>query len=173
MHLNTTKNKRWNGKIDTLKADYLKEVMRQMETYGDRVQFGLIGTGQRPDYLVINSADKKMAFDGSTHLLRSKAEELVGNNISGIFTLDQVKFAIAGEGIRATAATRMSRVVKNSSSAAAVKVNVIDTEKYEYFKNNRQTLPADIREYSEEISTLMQKGMSVEDAFGDILRRYF
>ncbi|MFC5475048.1 hypothetical protein [Paraherbaspirillum soli] len=173
--MNTTRNKRWNGKIETLKPDYLNDVMGKMVAYGDRVQFGLTGPGQRPNYQVINTAGKKMAFDSNSHLLQPKEDEFVGSNATGIFTLDQVKLAIAGGGKTSTT-TRTSRVGSGStrSSTATIKAkDLVDTAKYEYFKNNRQTLPASIGEYSDEITDLMKKGMSAEDAFGDVIKRYF
>jgi hypothetical protein len=175
--LNTKRTKRWNGQIDTLAADYLKDVMGQMVTYGDRVQFGLSGSGQRPNYQVINAADKKMAFDSNNHLLHPQEHEFDGPNATRVFTLDQVKAAIVGGGRTASAATRVSRAGstgRTRGTTAAVKVkDVIDTEKYEYFKNNRQTLPASIGEYSAVITELMKKGMSAEQAFGEIVKQHF
>lgn len=175
--MNTTRSKRWNGKIETLAADYLKDVIEQMETYGDRVQFGLNGPGQRPIYQVTNTAGKKMAFDQNNHLLHPKDDELTGPNISGIFTISQIKNARASVGIRATsAATKAGRTSTSGAprtTSAAAKTAVLDTEKYEYFKNNRQTLPPTITQYSAEISALMKNGMSAEAAFNDVLTRYF
>lgn len=173
--MNTPRSKRWNGKIDTLAADYLKDVIVQMETYGDRVQFGLNGPGQRPNYQVTNASGKKMAFDSNNHLLHPKDDELTGSNISGMFTLAQIQTARSSVGIRVTAGASSSRSSSTGprTTSAAAKANLLDTAKYEYFKANRQTLPASITEYSEEISNLMKKGMSAEDAFGDVLKRYF
>jgi hypothetical protein len=173
--LKTTRSKRWNGEIGTLSADYLNDVMKQMAAYGDRVQFVLTGTGQRPSYQVINTVGKKMAFDSNNHLFHPEADEFVGSNASGIFTLDQIKSAIAGGATRAGTGTRVSRVGSGGrgSTAAARAKELIDTEKYAYFKNNRQTLPPAIGEHSEEITELMAKGMSVEEAFGDVIKRHF
>lgn len=174
--MTTTRSKRWNGKIETLAADYLKDVITQMETYGDRVQFALNGPGQRPNYQVTNAAGKKMAFDQNNHLMHPKEGEFVGSNVSGLFTLAQVTSAKSSVGVRASAGTKVSRTSSGSAprtTSAAAKANLLDTEKYEYFKNNRQTLPPAIKEHSEEISDLMKKGMSAEDAFGDVLKRYF
>lgn len=176
--MNTKRNKRWNGQIDTLTADYLKDVMGQMQTYGDRVQFSLSGSGPRPHYQVINAFDKKIAFDSNNHLLHPQAHEFDGPNATRVFTLDQIKAAIVGVG-RASTPTRVSRTGSGNgsssrSSTAAVKVkDVIDTEKYEYFKNNRQNLPASIGEYSAVITELMKKGMSAEQAFGEIIKQHF
>ncbi len=175
--LNTTRNKRWNGKIDTLAVDFLKEVAVQMASYGDRVQFSLNGAGQKPNYQVINSSDKKMVFNGGNHLFDSKADDFLGSNTTGILTVEQVKAAIAGVGLKASAAARSTRASSGSSSrpvtAAAKAQDLVNTEKYEYFKTNRQTLPAAIGEYSDEIATLMRNGMSAADAFGDVVKRYF
>lgn len=170
--MNTTRNKRWNGKIDTLAAGYLNDVKEKMEAYGDRVQFRLGGSGERPNYQVMNTADKKMAFDSNNHLVHPKAGEYVGSNASGVFTLDQIKAAIAGGGSRASA--RVSRVGSSRSGTAAVKVkDLVDAEKYEYFKNNRQTLPPGIGEHSAEITELMKNGMAAQDAFAEVVKRHF
>lgn len=175
--MNTTKTKRWNGKIETLAADYLKDVIVQMETYGERVQFALNGPGQRPNYQVTNTAGKKMAFDQNNHLLHPKDDEFTGSNISGIFTLAQIKTAKSSVGVRATAGTRAARPGTSGTAprttSAAAKASLLDAEKYEYFKAHRQTLPPAIKEYSNEISELMKKGMSAEAAFNDVLARYF
>jgi hypothetical protein len=171
--LNTTRNKRWNGKIDTLAADYLNDVKGKMEAYGDRVQFRLGGSGERPNYQVMNAADKKMAFDSNNHLVHPKAGEYVGSNASGVFTLDQIKAAIAGVGIRASAGARVSRVVGSSRTAAVKVKDLVDAEKYEYFKNNRQILPPGIGEHSVEITELMKNGMAAQDAFAEVVKRHF
>ncbi len=174
--MNTTRNKRWNGKIETLKADYLNDVIRQMEAYGDRVQFKLNGSGERPSYQVINTAGKKMAFDSNNHLLHPRADEFVGPNASGVFALAQIKTALAGGGVKTSAGIRVSRVGSGSSRSSTVAVkakDLVDVEKYEYFKNNRQTLPPRIGEHSDEITELMKNGLSAEDAFGEIVKRHF
>ncbi len=173
--MNTTKNKRWNGKLETLKADYLTDVLGQMASYGDRVQFALNGPGQRPHYQVINTVGKKMAFDSNNHLLHPQADEFAGSNASGVFTLDQIKSTMAG-GAKAGVAPRVSRVGSGSTRnpTAAVKAkDLVDTEKYEYFKNNRQTLPPRIGDHSAEITELMKKGFSAEEAFGEVVKRHF
>ncbi len=170
--MKTTRTKRWNGKIDTLPADYLRDVMTQMATYGDRVQFGLSGTGQGPNYQVINTAGKKMAFDSKNHLLHPVADEFASGNVTGVFTLDQVKTAMAGGGGTSSTGTR-SRVGSSSRTAAVKVKDIVDTEKYEYFKNNRQALPPTIGEHSEEITTLMKKGMSAEEAFAEVVKLHY
>lgn len=172
--MKTTRTKRWNGKIDTLAADYLQDVLGQMATYGDRVQFGLSTTGQRPNYQVINTAGKKMAFDSKNHLLHPDPNEFVGNNATAVFTLDQIKAAIASGSGKASAGTRVSRVGSGKSRTPTVKVkDIVDTEKYEYFKNNRQTLPPTIGEHSEQITALMKAGISAEEAFAEVIKLHY
>ena len=173
--MNTTKTKRWNGKIETLATDYLNDVMGQMVAYGDRVQFALTRGGQRPNYQVINTAGKKMAFDSNHHLLIPKADDFVGINTSSIFTLDQIKTAMLGVGVNTGSRTRVSRVgagATRTTTAASTK-DAVDAEKYEYFKNNRKTLPPNIGAHSDEITTLMRNGISAEDAFNEVIKRHF
>lgn len=148
-----------------------------MTTYGDRVQFGLNGTGSRPHYQVINTAGKKMAFDSKNHLLHPEEGEFVGSNATGVYTLDQIKMAIAG-GLKSSSGTGAVRSSSSSSSgrgktAAARALDQFAAERYEYFKNNRQSLPPSIVEYTDEITELMKKGMTAEAAFGDVIKRYF
>lgn len=171
--LNTKRSKRWNGSVDTLTVDYLNDVVTQMTSYGERVQFALNGAGQRPNYQVINTFDKKMAFDGNNHLMHPKDDEFVGSNASVVLTLDQIKAAIAGVGIKKTASARSARVSTRSSPAAVKAGDLIDIQKYEYFKNNMKTLPEGIRAYSQKISDLMKNGLSAEAAFGEVVQQYF
>lgn len=168
--MNKTSKKRWNGKIETLAPDYLTDVTGQMQTYGERVQFALSGSGPRPNYQVINTAGKKIAFDSNNHLLTPKADEFVGSNATGVFTLAQIQAVIAGGGRTSTG----TRVGSTRSSAATVKAkDLVDAAKYEYFKNNRQTLPAGIEKYSDEIAGLMKNGLAAEDAFAEVIKRHF
>lgn len=172
--LNTKRSKRWDGKIDTLTADYLKDVVTQMKSYGDRVQFALNGAGQKPHYQVINSFEKKMAFDSNNHLLHPAEDEFVGANATPVLTLAQIESAIANVGVkRVTTTTRAVRSVRGSSTPAARPGDLIDIQKYEYFKNNVQKLPEGIRAYSQDITNLMKKGMTAEAAFGQIVEQYF
>ena len=146
-----------------------------MVSYGDRVQFGLTGTGSRPYYQIINSFDKKMAFDSNNHLLHPVADEFVGSNGSMVYTLDQIKAAIAGVGTRAAIASRTrSASGTGGTRTAAVKVqDVIDSQKYEYFKIHRDLLPPSIGEYSGEITALMKQGKSAEEAFDEVIKLHF
>lgn len=147
--------------------------MGQMATYGDRVQFGLSGTGQRPNYQVINTAGKKMAFDSRNHLLHPVADEFAGSNVTGVFTLDQVKAAMVNGGRASAGSTRVGRTGSSSRTAPVKVKDIVDTEKYEYFKNNRQALPPTIGEHSEEITVLMKKGLSAEEAFAEVVKLYY
>ncbi|MES2933702.1 MAG: hypothetical protein V4805_09475 [Pseudomonadota bacterium] len=170
--LNTKRSKRWNGSMDTLAVEYLNGVVAQMTSYGERVQFSLI-SGEKPNYQVINTFDKRMTFNGNHHLTSPQEDEFTGSNATTVFTLEQIKARIAG-GVVKTASTRTARVSSRSSSPAAAKVgDLIDVQKYEYFKNNVQKLPEGIRAYSQEISNLMKNGMSAETAFGEIVQQYF
>jgi hypothetical protein len=177
--LTTTRTKRWNGHIETLKADYLNEVMKQMDAYGDRVQLALSGPGQRPHYQVINPAGKKMAFDSNHHLLHPREDEFIAGNVSGVYTLEQVKIIAAGGGVR-IGDGGSGRVVRAGSArsprntAAVVKArDLVDTEKYDYFRANRATLPPTIGEHSTQITELMKKGIGVEAAFDAVIKEHY
>lgn len=172
--MSTIKGKRWNGKIETLSTDYLNDVLGQMLAYGERVQFSLGTSGPRPHYQVTNSVGKKMAFDSNNHLLHPKADEFAPGNISSSFTLEQIEAAIAGAGSAAARASRAGGASGGGTRTSAAKArDLIDAAKYEYFKNNRKTLPAHIGEHSAEITELMTKGMSAEDAFAAVVKRHF
>jgi hypothetical protein len=172
----TTRGKRWNGNFDSLPAEFLKGVMEKMAEYGDRVQFSLVSAGPHPSYQVMNTLEKKMAFDRNHHLLRPQEDEFTGVNASRFFTLDQVKSGIAGVGIGSGTGSRASRVVRAPGGTRTTAAKLHDqfaAQRYEYFRNNRQTLPASISEYSDEITDLMKQGKSVEDAFGEVVKKYF
>lgn len=174
--LTTTRSKRWNGNIESLKADYLTGVITQMDTYGDRVQFALVTSGNGPRYQLTNSAGKKMAFDGNHHLHHPEEAEFAPGNSTGVFTLEQIKLAKVG-GLK-PARTLSTGTVKRASttrapSAATRAKDLVDSEKYEYFKANRSTLPDTIGEHSTEITAMMRAGMSAEQAFGEVLKKYF
>ena len=169
--MTTTRSKRWNGKLETLAAVYLNKVIAQMDAYGDRVQFALTTPGPRPNYQVINNADKKMAFDSSHHLLQAQAAEFSDANATEILTLDQIKAVGAGKsGSAKRAAPRAGARI----SAATVKAtDLVDAAKYDYFKTNRQALPAAIGSHSDEITTMMRNGISAEEAFAEVVKRHF
>jgi hypothetical protein len=173
----TTRSKRWNGNFDSLPADYLKSVMEKMHDYGDRVQFSLMSGGPQPSYQVENAVGKKMAFDRNHHLLNPQDDEFVGVNASAVFTLDQVKAAIAG--VRPAAASRTARAPRAAAGTGSTRTTAAQlneqfaAQRYEYFRNNRTTLPAAISTHSDEITELMKNGKPVEEAFNEVVKKYF
>jgi hypothetical protein len=168
--LTSTRSKRWNGNLDTLPADYLKAVLAKMMDYGDRVQFSLVSTGPEPSYQITNTLDKKMAFDRNHHLLQPGEDEFAGANATNMLTLEQVKARIAGVRTRTPSASRAG----GGTRTTAAKLNEqLAAQRYDYFRNHRQTLPPTISQHSDEITELMKSGKSAEDAFGEIVRKYF
>lgn len=171
----TTRSKRWNGKFENLSADFLKSVLEKMNDYGDRVQFSLTGGSAEPSYQVINPQEKKIAFDNRHTLLKSEGDDFTGANATGVYTADQVKAAIAGF---APASSGGGRTVK-AARAGGTRVSAarleeqFATARYEYYRNNRQSLPQGITGHTEEITALMKQGKSVEEAFDEIVRKYF
>lgn len=175
--MNTKKSKRWDGKLETLTPDYLNDVIQQMVAYGDRVQFNLTGTAARPAYQVINSSEKKMAFDSNNHLLHPVGDAFEGKNATNPITMDQVRELAAGGGKR-SAIERVARgggvkITGRGVSAATKALDLVNTEKYAYFKANRHLLPEDIKDYSEDITALMNKGIPVAEAFDRIVKLHF
>lgn len=148
-----------------------------MVDYGDRVQFSLVSVGSEPSYQILNVIGKTMAFDRNHHLLRPQDDEFAGANASSVFTLDQVKAAISGLGVRSGAASRTARVARAGSRTGRTSAARLDeqfaAQRYEYFKSNRQTLPPKISEHSDEITELMKKGKSAEEAFSEVVSKYF
>jgi hypothetical protein len=175
--LNSPRSKRWNGSIDTLPVDYLNGVIVKMADYGDRVQLSLISGGPQPSYQVMNNLDKKMAFDRNHHLLHPQEDEFAGANATPFYTLEQIKAAISGLGIRSSGGTRTVRVTRAASggtrTSAAKLTEQLAARRYEYFKEHRQSLPPTISKYSEEIMELMKTNISVEDAFSTVVKKYF
>ncbi|HEY9280227.1 MAG TPA: hypothetical protein VIP51_09170 [Eoetvoesiella sp.] len=178
----STRNKRWNGNLDTLAVDYIDEIIERMVAYGNQVQFDLPGKGQRPNYQVMGNSGRKMAFDSKNLLMRPNENGDVSDNLSAIFTLDQIKAAKAYSGIKrtkpraprtTTASSAGGAVASRSAAPAAVPVDTIDAEKYQYFKNNRDTLPEGIQKHSATISDLMRTGLSAEAAFGEIIKQHY
>ena len=176
----TSRSKRWNGKLDTLAADYLQQVLAQMAAYGDRVQFALTTPGAKPNYQVQNSANKKMAFDGNHHLMQAQVAEFEGSNATGLLTLEEIQ--AAGAGVNRAALAKQAKPAKPAKSskstvraptASAKAADLVDAAKYAYFKANRATLPAGINAHTDEISVLMRNGLSAETAFAEIIQRYF
>lgn len=151
--------------------------MAKMTDYGDRVQFSLTSGGPQPSYQIINQLDKKMAFDRNHHLLQPQADEFVGVNATPVFSIDQIKARIAGVSLTArakTTAVRATRSASGTSRTAAAKLeDQFAAQRYDYFKNNRQTLPPTISEHTQEIAALMMQGKSAEEAFGEVVKKYF
>lgn len=173
----TSRSKRWNGNFDSLPVEYLKGVMEKMESYGDRVQFSRVSVGAEPSYQIINTHDKTMAFDRNHHLLRPSEEEFAGVNATPFFTQEQVKAAIAGVRSASSSGSRTARVVRAGSGAPRTSAARLEeqfaAQRYEYFRNNRQNLPPTISEHTDEITALMKQGKSAEDAFGEVLKKYY
>ncbi|PLC53763.1 hypothetical protein CR155_09920 [Pollutimonas nitritireducens] len=176
--MNTKRSKRWNGNLDSLSTDFLKDVIEKMESYGPSVQFELPGNAQRPNYQVINNAGKKMAFDKKNLLMSLNSDGNVSNTLSAVFTLEAVKTAMKGGGAKTVARARTSRPstaggTRSGPAPAAQIIDTVEHDKYGYFKANRETLPEGIQKHSAEISTLMKNGMSAEEAFGEIIKQHF
>ncbi|KAF1048664.1 MAG: hypothetical protein GAK35_00214 [Herbaspirillum frisingense] len=181
--LSSSKTKRWHGNVEAIKPEFLNGVITQMTAYGDRVHFSMFGSVQKPHYEVINSFDKKMAFDGNHHLHRAEEAEFGPGNVTPIFTVEQIKRIVATGGsgarssiprsARAASARSTGTAGARPTTAAARAREAVDSEKYAYFKANREMLPEGINQHSDEISALMLKGMSAEQAFGEIIEKHF
>lgn len=153
--------------------------MEKMADYGDRVQFSLVTGGPEPGYQITNTLGKSMAFDRNHHLLRPEGHEFAGANATSVFTMDQVKAAISGMGLGPrTTSSRAPRVVRAGSgtgtrTSAAKLEEQFAAQRYEYYRNNRQSLPPTISQHTDEITQLMKQGKSAEEAFGEVLKKYF
>ncbi len=154
--------------MESLPAPYLNRILEQMLAYGDRVQFALTGGGLRPHYQVINTAEKKMTFDGE-HLLTNDTDAFAGKATSLIYTLEQIEAAATGTGQKAVSAG--VTCAGSNRTTAAQKLALVEAEKYEYFKLHRSALPAEIGKHAAEITALMVNGLSAEDAFADVIKR--
>ena len=170
-------SKRWNGNIDALSIEYLKGVVAKMTDYGDRVQLSLVSGGSQPCYQVVNQLGKKMAFDSNHHLLRPQEDEFTGANVSSVFTLEQVRSAVEYRGKGARSAAAPIRAARGTTSAPRTSAAKVDEEfaaqRYAYFKEHRASLPSTISEHSDEIISLMKKGIPAEDAFGAVVKKYY
>lgn len=147
-----------------------------MKEYGERVQFSLISGGPAPSYQLENQQGKTMAFDRDHHLLRPEGDEFVGVNATPVYTLDQIKAAISGTriGPRAATGTRAARTTSAGTRTSAARLaEQHATERYAYFKENRQSLPPSITEHTEEIAELMKTGKPADQAFTEIVKKYY
>jgi len=175
--LSATRTKRWSGDIAALPADYMNNVLEKMAAYGDRVQFSLVSGGAEPSYQVINNMGKSMAFDREHRLLQPQEDLFSAANATAVLTQDQINAARLSYGASSRAASKTGRVVKSASgptkTAAARLDEQVAAARYAYFKANRATLPPRIAEYSGEIDQLLKKGKPVEEAFGEVVKKYF
>ena len=184
--MSTTRSKRWNGELNSLTADFLKEVITKMDSYGDRIQFEMPTKARTPSYQVINPRDMKMGFDNRHLIMRLNEAGNVGEEMSPTYTLEAIKAALLNDGRKTTSrsSTRSSgssssRTSSPRSSAgsrsapAPTPVDTVEQEKYAYFKANREYLPDDIAKHSQEISQLMRGGMAAEQAFEAVIKAHF
>jgi hypothetical protein len=175
--LSATRKKRWSGDIAALPAEYMNSVLEKIAAYGDRVQFSLVSGGAEPSYQVINNMGKSIAFDRDHHLLQTQEDLFSVANATPVLTVDQINAARSSYGASSRAAAKTGRVVKSASgptkTAAARLDEQVAAARYAYFRENRATLPPRIAEYSGEIDQLLKKGRPVEEAFGEVVKKYF
>lgn len=173
----TTKGKYWNGNVDSLGTEFLKGVLEKMNDYGDQVRFSLVSGGPAPSYQIVNSADKAMAFDRNHHLLRPEEDIFAGANATRLYTIDQIKAAVAGQRIGFVSSAKGARVARASGgttrASAARLAEQHAAERYAYFKQNREWLPSTIAQHTGEIDELMKAGKSAEQAFDEIVKKYY
>jgi len=170
--------KRWNGDVTKLSATYLKNVIEKMLAYGDSVQFSIIGSVDGPNYQVINTAGKQISFDSNNLLTHTEENEFAPKNSATVYTLDQIKtqlIKLTSPAVKTTASKsrRVTGTSPRGGSALAKAKEQIAIQKYEYYKTNRAELPSDIREHSEEITRMMEGGMSAESAFKEAIKLCF
>lgn len=172
--MTTRRAKRWDGNLPSLSVDYLKEVAAKIQTYGLSVQLELPGHGKMPIYQVINKSGRKMGFDGK-HLLHSLNENgNISENLSAEFSLEQVQKAMMAPPPKTTRArTSSSTSSRAPKTASALAAEQIEVAKYNYFRANREQLPAGIQKHADDISVLMQKGMSAAQAFDAIIEQHY
>lgn len=177
--MSTSRNKRWNGTLESLSSDFLKGVVERMESYGDRVQFELPGHGKHPIYQIIGRSERKMGFDGKHLLLRLNESGNVAETLSAEFSLVAVRDASAGRrAARSTASTRGvagsgASTARRRTVAPAAITDTVEQDKYAYFRAHRDELPEDISQYASEISMLMRAGKSAEEAFRQIVEERY
>lgn len=174
--MSTKRSKRWDGSLDSLSTDFLKQVIEKMQAYGDRVQFEMVTRGAGPCYQVINPRDRKMGFDGNHLLLKLNENGHVGEEMSEIFALSAVQSAASGISTRTTSRTRAGAPRPRQASkpaAPAVAVDTLEQEKYTYFKANRDALPDDIHKHAQLISEKMRNGLSAEMAFDQVIKEQY
>lgn len=168
--MSTKRSKRWDGSLDSLSTDFLKQVIEKMHAYGDRVQFEMVTRGAGPAYQVINPRDRKMGFDSNHLLLKLNEDGHVGEEMSEVFAMSAVQAAAEGLTTRTTSRTRAGAPRAAKAAAPVVAVDVVEQEKYAYFKANRDALPDDIHRHAQAISQKMRAGMSAEMAFETVIK---
>ena len=176
--MSTSRTKRWNGTLESLSADFLKDVVERMESYGDRVQFELPGHGKRPIYQVIGRSERKMGFDGKHLLLRLNGTGNVAETLSSVFPIEAVREAIAGKrsprnGTASRTPAGNGTTVRRRAAAPATPVDTVEQDKYAYYRSHRDALPEGISQYANEISQLMRSGKSAEEAFRQIVEEHY
>jgi len=128
---------------------------------------------------VINAADKKMAFDSNHHLLQPDEDTFAAGNVSSVYSLEQIAIIAAGGGVRVGATGRVVRAsngaprTPRNTTAVKASNDLIDAEKYRYFKDNRDMLPPTIGNHSAQITELMKKGMAAEQAFNEVIKLHY
>jgi len=170
--------KHWTGDITKLPAAYLNNVIEKMQAYGENVQFSGSGNVDGPNYRVSNAAGKKISFDSGNLLIQTEEKEFSGKNSALIYTLEQIKaqlVKINAPKVKVVAKPRKAAGTGTGrgGSALAKAKEQIAIQKYEYYKTNRAELPSDIREHSEEITRMMESGMSAESAFNEAKKLCF
>lgn len=77
--------KKWDGTdLQDLTAEYLNEVLAKLEVLGATaatVQFGILGTGARPHY-VVKFRDTQIAYNSANHKPDSRTEAYDKNNLT-------------------------------------------------------------------------------------------
>lgn len=173
----TTKGKRWNGNVDTLGNDFLKAVLEKMTNYGDRVQFSLISGGPAPSYQVLNQSGKAIAFDRDHHLLKPEEGIFDGANATQVFSLEQIRAAVSGQRIGFVSSAKGAKVPRATGgvtrASAARVAEQKAAERYAYYKEHRQWLPPTIAQHTEEIDAQMNAGKSAQQAFDEVVKKYY
>jgi hypothetical protein len=139
-------DKKWNGTdLQGLTAEYLYDVLTKMEALGataSTVQFGVLGTGARPNY-VVAFRDTKIAYNSANHEPDSRADAYDQNNLTErSFTFAEIKQATNG---------------KPKTEERAMKLI------YEYYKKEK-LLPLTSLQREHAVALVM-KGVSVEIAY--------
>lgn len=139
-------DKKWDGTdLQGLTAEYLYEVLAKLETLGAAsatVQFGILGTGARPNY-VVTFRDTKITYNSANHEPDSRADAYDKNNLTEhSFTYAEIEQATDG---------------KPKTEERAMKLI------YEYYKMEKLSPLNSLKR--EHAVALVMKGVSVENAY--------